>query len=77
MGKTKWGKEIKQKKKKTPVKLENSASLNNLENKFAHLEKLQMCRGGKVDKRIKDLFSNIHRTKSANAHFKMFTLLKI
>ena len=27
-----------------PVKLENSGSLNNLENKLTHLEKLQMCR---------------------------------
>ena len=33
-----------------PVKLENSVSLNNLKNKLAHLEKLEMCRGGKLDK---------------------------
>ena len=58
-----------------PVKLENSVSLNNLENKLAHLEKLQTCSGGKLNKRNKDLFSNIHRrTKSANAHFKGWKL---
>ena len=38
-----------------------------LENKLAHLEKLQTCRGGKLDNQNKDLFSNIHtRTKSAD-----------
>ena len=38
-----------------------------LENKLTHLEKLQTCRGGKLDNQNKDLFSNIHRrTKSAD-----------
>ena len=56
-----------------PEKLENSVSLNNLENKLAHRGKLQMCKGRKLDKQNKDLFSNIHRRKiSANAHFKVF-----
>ena len=76
LGKMIWGREIE--RKKTHLYNEkNSVSLKNLENKLAHLEKLQTCRGGKLDKRNKDLYPNIHRrTKSANAHSKVLKLLK-